>query len=642
MCGIAGFTGFENNYELALNANEIQKHRGPDHQETWSDSYISFAHQRLSIIDLSTGANQPFERDEYIIVFNGEIYNFRELRKMLERDYGIRFTTQSDTEVLLVLYQTLGRKCLNHLIGMFAFAIYNKRTKELFIARDHFGIKPLFYTQIGQSFAFASELKTLIQTPGFDKSINKKALISCLNYLWVSGNESMFNNCFKLPPAHFLVLKQNAPIEIQPYWKIEEKQEISSLQETIVRLSTGIQESVARHMVADVPVSSFLSGGLDSSLIVSLAKNQNSGLSTYTIGTSAKDKRTEQMPDDEKFARELAQRYSLPHNVIKIQPDIVRDLPKIVRSLDEPIGDPAAINTYIISRAARDHGIKVLLSGMGADELFFGYRRQKATMLTRSYLKIPRMMRQIIQQIVGWLPVKIGQNGFLLGRWAKRFLSFAENPLERAYMRSYSYYDRSELLDLLREPYHNSLDDLYKEHRNVFHSKFNDDPVNQICHTDIHLFMIGLNLTYTDRASMAASVEVRVPYIDRELISMAMSIPGKWKFYRRKSKYILKKAAEHFLPSNIIYRKKASFGAPIRSWISKDLKGMVDDLLSPENIEKRGILNNDFVQRMIQEDRTGKNDYAYQIYQLLTLEMWFRIFVDQPQVKPMTPAGQYI
>jgi asparagine synthase (glutamine-hydrolysing) len=334
------------------------------------------------------------------------------------------------------------------------------------------------------------------------------------------------------------------------------------------------------------------------------------------------------MPSDEKYADIVAGLYQLDHNVIDINPQIMKDLPEMVRTLDEPIGDPAAINTYLICKAAREKGVKVLLSGMGADEIFFGYRRQKATLLAMKYNKLPKFLKNTTSKLVGKLPVKIMGKGFKLGRWAKRFLSFASMPIDLAYMRSYSYYSKAQLKELINSNYWNGIEEVNHEHKTIFNSKYKDDTINRICYTDIQMFMLGLNLTYTDRASMAASVEVRVPYIDKLFIMKAMQIPGAWKIKNGISKYILKKAAEKFLPKKIIYRTKASFGAPIRSWISNDLRPMVDDLLSEANINKRGFLNYAFVRKLIDNDRKGIEDNAYQIYQLLTLELWCKEYLD--------------
>jgi asparagine synthase (glutamine-hydrolysing) len=632
MCGLAGFIGFKDNADLAVKANCVQQHRGPDNQSVWHDDHIAFAHQRLSIIDLSEAANQPFHKHNLVAIFNGEIYNYKELQEKLKTEKQVVFNTSSDTEVVLEMFKHYGYDCLDHFLGMFAFAIYNKDTNDLFIVRDHFGIKPLFYTQINGAFAFSSELKTLASIPGFNKTINPKSLVSCLNYIWISGNETMFNGCFKLPPAHYMTYNKAKGIKMVRYWELPDNIDTklsADINSTAEDVANTMEASVKRHMVADVPVSSFLSGGLDSSLISVLAKKTNEHLSTYTIGTDDKDKKVEKMPDDEKYANLLAGMHHFDHNIITISPDILKDLPHMVKHLDEPIGDPAAINTYLICKAARAKGVKVLLSGMGADEIFFGYRRQKATMMAQRFNRLPKPVKYIVSKVVDMLPVKISGRGFKFGRWAKRFMSFATMPLERAYMRSYSYYDTNQLKELLNTNYWTGVDAINNEHKEIFNSKFKTDAVNSICNTDISMFMLGLNLTYSDRASMAASVEVRVPFIDKLVITKAMQIPGDLKIKSGESKYILKKAAEKFLPKEIIYRPKASFGAPIRSWISNDLKPMVDELLSEQIITKRGFVNYAVVKKLIENDRSGMEDNAYQIYQLLTLELWCREYLDR-------------
>lgn len=636
MCGIAGFIGFDDIESLADSANRIQQHRGPDHQESWSDHYIALAHQRLSIIDLSEAANQPFHKGDWVIVFNGEIYNYQELRDQLKEEHQIAFISASDTEVILEGFRLWGAQCLDLLVGMFSLAIYNKKTKRLFLARDHFGIKPLFYTSIDGQFAFSSELKTLVAIPGLEKKINPKALVSSVNYYWVSGNDTMFQNFYKLPPGHYLWYTKEKGLEMQQYWALDDDpaEMLTPDEDAVIEaLSDTLKSSIKRHMVADVPVSTFLSGGVDSSYITVLARKMADRLSAYTISMAEKDKKIEKMPDDEKFAKSIAEQFDIDHHLIKISPDILKDFPAMVRTLDEPIGDPAAINTYLICKAARAKGVKVLLSGMGADEIFFGYRRQRALLLSIKFNRLPAFVKKAIAKMVDWLPVRLMGRGFKLGRWAKRFMSFASLPLDQAFMRSYSLYDVRELKDLLQPDFKPAVEELVQEHAKVFDSKYKFDTVNRICHTETKMFMLGLNLTYSDRASMAASVEVRVPFIDKKVVQKAMQIPGRLKIKRGESKYVLKKAAQKVLPNEIIYRPKAAFSAPIRSWISNELKDMVDELLSKEVVQRRGFFNYTKVKQMIDNDRNGSEDNAYQIYQLLTLELWCREFLDTEVAK---------
>lgn len=632
MCGIAGFVNFKDGKELALHANDLQKHRGPDSQAVWSKDNTVLCHQRLAIIDLEARSNQPFTKNELTIIFNGEIYNYRELREeLLQAAPGIVFRTESDTEVVLELFRHSGEKCLDKLVGMFAFAIYNEVNGHLFIARDHFGIKPVFYTQYNNQFAFSSELKTLAKLPGRERKINKAALCSALFYQWVPEQHCMIEGIHKLPSAHFASINTrsaNIELKITKYWELKGNTITASEDKITEQLRAELEATVERHMVADVEVACFLSGGLDSSLISVLAAEKVKTLHTFTIATSSTDKKVEQMPDDEKYARKVAEKFGLNHHEIVIHPDIVSDLKKMVHTLDEPIGDPAALNTYLICNAARQSGIKVLLSGMGADEIFFGYRRQKALLLSGKFEQLPSPVKKLIKKVVFSLPVKLGNYGIKPVRWAQRFLSLSSTNKNDAYLRSYTYYSANELNQLLTFNASDEVALLEQQHRTIFNSHYSNDLVNQVCYTDTKMFMNGLNLTYSDRASMAASVELRVPFIDKQLVSFAMTIEGKHKFKNGQSKYILKKAAEKWLPEEIIYRPKASFGAPIRSWISKDLKPMVNDLLSRESIVKRGLFNPDYVQKLISDDEAGKKDNAYRIYQLLTIELWLQNFMD--------------
>jgi len=627
MCGIAGFLNFDNNNPYFESVNAIQQHRGPDAQSNYQNEHINLFQQRLSIIDMSDNANQPFEKDGLVIVFNGEIYNYKTLRKNMS-DEGVSFSTNSDTEVLLELYRIKGTNCLNELEGMFAFAIYNKRSRNLFLARDPFGIKPFFYYSNGTKFAFASELKTLVKAPGVNKEINLNSLTASLNYLWIPGNNSMFSSIEKLPAGYYANVSPKGVFELKQYYKPSTLIKFSNENEAIEAIDYALQSSVKRHLEADVPVSAFLSGGLDSSLLSVLA-HKHQPLSTYSIAIAQKDKSIEQMPDDAKYARQLAKLHGFDHHEIQIDSSITEELPHMVYHLDEPIGDPAAINTYLISKAARDNGVKVLLSGMGADELFFGYRRQMATLLALKYQNVPKPLRSLVNATTNALPVKIGNKGLKSVRWSQRFLTFANLSPADAYQRSYSYYNSNDLNNLFTKDVTSQTREIISSHRYIFNEVYEDkDYINKMCYTDMHYFMQGLNLTYTDRASMAASVEVRVPFIDKEVVELALAIKGNLKFKNRTQKYLLKKVGERHLPKSIIYRPKASFGAPIRSWISGSLSPMVNDLLNSDSIKKRGIYNHTFVEKLIREDKEGKKDNAYQIYQLLTTELWFRQFMD--------------
>ena len=628
MCGIAGFIGYSDSAVMAEAANRTQFHRGPDAQGVWHDERVALAHTRLSIIDLDRRSDQPFEKDGLVIVFNGEIYNFRALRRELEQHRDARFRTASDTEVVLEGYRCFGAAVLDRLEGMFAFAIYERVSGTVFLARDRFGIKPLFYSTSAGRFAFASELKALCATLPDSRAVDLGMLMRALSYQWVPGNSTCIAGMHKVPPAHWLKVDRGGRVTKECYWQLDPSRQLGvGDAEVVDLLDQELNKSIDRHMVADVEVGAFLSGGLDSSLISVLAARRTGALQTFTIATSAADKRIEKMPADEVYARRIAQRHGFVHHEIVIRADIVNALPKAVGWLDQPIGDPAAINTQLICEAARALGIKVLLSGMGADEIFFGYRRQKATLLAAQYRRLPEWLRDQLRSTIDRLPVRVAGRGLRAVRWAQRFVSFASLPIDEAYRASYSYYDASELAALF--PGHDAaVAGLADEHRDIFDGAFRGDPINQMCNTDIRMFMEGLNLTYTDRASMAASTEVRVPFVDRAVVELAMAIPGRLKYQHGRSKAVLKRVSERYLPRDVVHRAKASFGAPIRSWISGALAPMVDDLLSRSTIVRRGMLDPDVVAAMIEADRRGRADHAYRIYQLLTLELWLRQYID--------------
>lgn len=626
MCGIAGLINYSNTEETLKSMLSAISHRGPDSEGVFfsADQLVSLGHRRLSIIDLSSAADQPFIKDEWVLIFNGEIYNFRALRKELQTQ-GIAFFTQSDTEVLLEAWRYWGSASLNKLRGMFTFALYNQKTKQLIVARDPFGIKPLFIYQKNSQLAFASELKAL--TPLItNKKINFSALAASLLYVWIPDSQCIFQDVIKFPAGHFAEVSADGKLNLKSYYLISDLFNQPKKKFTANELESILLDSVEKHLIADVPVSIFLSGGLDSSLLTAMARSKTNKIDSYTISFRNQDKQFESMPDDLKYAQQLSKKLDITLHEINITPDIIALLPQSVRVLDEPIGDAAAINTLLICQAARQAGVKVLLSGMGADEIFAGYRKHYACMLAQRYQKIPEVMRKkLILPFINKLSVANKNKGHRFTRWAKRFTQFADLEEEQRFLRSYTYYSQNELIKLLNSDFQETVNIAFAEHKTIYSHYTTDDPVNRMCATDIQLVMLGLNLTYTDRASMAASTEVRVPFIDREVIQAAMQMSGKQKLRGSAGKYLLKKVAEKWLPKNIIYRPKAGFGAPLRSWIRHDLREQVNEyVLSDRGILSRGFLNAQYVREIVASDRTGKIDYSQQIWQFLTLEIWLR------------------
>ena len=630
MCGILGAydVGAVDDRCLAV-MSEALAHRGPDAVGAWSgpgdSGRVRLGHRRLSIIDLSAAANQPFVKDGLVLVFCGEIYNYRELKAELA-GAGIGFRTDSDTEVLLEAWRRWGPASLSRLRGMFAFALFDERAGTLTLARDQFGIKPLFWTATGGGLAFASELKGLRPLLGDHPPIDHTAVVASLMYYWIPEDHCVYQGVHKLPPGSWLQVGPDGRRRLERFFDPRaELAEPSGRRVDVEELRRVLEDSVAAHLVADVPISTFLSGGLDSSLLTVLAARHNRDIDCYTISFRPEDRRLEAMPDDLAYARKLAGQHGITLHEVEIAPDVADLLPRMVHALDEPIGDAAAINAYLICRAAREAGVKVLLSGMGADELFGGYRKHYAGLLAARYRRLPGVLRhRVVTPVVDRLPVAGRRRGYRAARWAKRFVAFADLPEEAAFRRSYTHYDVGELHQLLDPELWPRVDQLVDEHAAVYNEGPAGDQVNRMCYTDTRLFLTGLNLAYTDRASMAASTEVRVPYVDKEVAAAAFAIPGSAKIVGRERKAILKQAAEAWLPKEIVYRPKGLFSAPLRAWIRRDLSDMVEDLVAGGTLVTSGLVDKQMVRTMVDDDRRGAADRSKEIWQLLTLEIWYR------------------
>jgi asparagine synthase (glutamine-hydrolysing) len=626
MCGIAGCYQQADGRKLTDVMIDRIAHRGPDAGGVWSheDERVSvhLGHRRLSIIDLSAAADQPLRKGGLTLVYNGELYNYKELRTELAAS-GASFVTHSDTEVVLEAWRHWGPEALAKFRGMFAFALADAATGELVLARDPLGIKPLLYTERGDGIVFASELKALLAALGSELRIEPGALVASMLYYWVPEQRCAIEGVRKLPAGSWARLRPGRAPEVRHYWRVQDVA-AEAAASPAADLKAVIEESVAAHLVADVPVSSFLSGGLDSSIVTVLAHRDSSSVDAYTITFRPEDQRLEAMPDDAVYARKVASQFGISLHEIEISPDIVDLLPRMVDILDEPIGDPAAINTLLMCEAARQRGVKVILSGMGADELFGGYRKHLACVLASRYRRLPRPARAGARLAAGSLPVSVGGRGLRHPRWAKRFMTFAELPEEARFRRSYTLYDPVDLVALVGPGLSSHVADVIDEHAAIYHDNALDDEINRMCLADTRLFMAGLNLTYTDRASMAASVEVRVPFVDKVVAQAAFTIAGKDKIRGRQAKAALKDAAEHWLPSEIVHRPKASFGAPLRAWVRNDLRELIGDVLVGGELVQAGALRKQPLLRLIADEQAGREDYAKQIWQLLSMELWYR------------------
>jgi asparagine synthase (glutamine-hydrolysing) len=626
VCGIAGCYQQPDGHKLVDIMSDRIAHRGPDATGVWSHEdervTVQLGHRRLSIIDLTAAADQPLSKHGLTLIYNGELYNYKELRSELAAR-GVSFATKSDTEVVLEAWRCWGPDALTRFRGMFAFALSDLATGDLVLARDPLGIKPLYYLPRGEGVVFASELKALVSAVGPELRIEPGALVASMLYYWIPEQRCAIAGVHKLPAGSWASFHPDGRHSVHEYWRIADVAQQAAAGPA-ADLRSVIEESVTAHLVSDVPVSSFLSGGLDSSIITVLANRAAPGIDAYTITFRPEDQRLEAMPDDAIYARKVAAAFGIELHEIEISPDIVSLLPRVVDMLDEPIGDPAAINTLLMCDAARERGVKVVLSGMGADELFGGYRKHLACVMASRYGRLPAIPRACTRFAVDRLPVSVGGRGLRYARWAKRFLTFAELPEEPRFRRSYTMYDPAELAALVSPDLSGYVDQVIAEHGEIYHDNSLEDEVNRMCLADTRLFLPGLNLSYSDRASMAASVEVRVPFVDPLVAQAAFSFGGSDKIKGRQGKLALKQAAMNWLPREIVYRPKASFSAPLRAWVRNDLQEVIRDVLVGGEIAQSGMIRAGALQRLIDDEQAGREDRAKQIWQLLTLELWYR------------------
>lgn len=635
MCGITGIINYKDTLNIEA-MTQILSHRGPDDWgvKVFPESRVALGHTRLSIIDLSPAGHQPMcdVSRKLWITYNGEIYNYLEIRKNLIAK-GYSFRSNSDTEVILNAYHCWGVDCLQKFNGMFAFAIWDERQHTLFAARDRLGIKPFYYHFDGKVFIFSSEIKSIIASGYYQPEPDYDALHT--PYMFQAWPKTGFKNIFKLKPGSYLFFKKGK-LNFHTYWQIEPEETISDVKTAIKDLEQLLLEAVERQMVADVPVGAFLSGGLDSSIIVAMMKRYtDKPIHTFTIKYRKEDQKAEQMPDDSKYARIVADHFGCIHHELEIEPDIVDLLPKMIWHLDEPLADPAAINTYLMSKLARENGIVVLLNGMGGDEIFGGYRTQLACLLAEDYQQyMPFPVRKMIKSAVELLPVAIGKRGIRTVRWARRFTEFADlPPMERYYAGGWGFVSPHDYSRLYARVNGNGLEFWQSESVQQQSSAFEMNNISYMTKINLSMtrnFLPDHNLNYSDKSTMASGVESRPPLTDHTIAEYMFKTVPALRINGKTQKYLLKKVAEKYLPKPIIYRPKASFGSPIRGWIRGPLAMIIDDYLSPRQLKERGTYNPQFVWEKIQQDRNGKADNAHLIWTLLCREIWFRQFMDSP------------
>ncbi len=641
MCGIAGIISREPTSYIRPMLASLE-HRGRDDEGIWTSQVIDdearrvcFGHRRLAIIDTSAAGHEPMLSADgrYVIVFNGELYNYRELREELQ-GLGRCFQTATDTEVLLTAFAEWGETCLGRLNGMFAFAVWDNQERCLTLARDHAGIKPLYFSHsdVDGTLIFASEAKAILATGLVRAEIDPQGLHQFLTFLWVPDPNTLFKGIKTLPPAQVLTFK-NGQVKSRAWWdlhfdQIEEGKGDSWWQQHLLET---LDRVVKMEMVADVPLGSFLSGGIDSSAIVASMREHCNGtqISTYTVGIDAEDLRYDIIPDDVQWARRVNEQLQTEYHEIIQKPVVMELLPKLVHHMDEPPID-MAIPSYLISRAAREK-LTVMLSGMGGDEVFAGYPRQLAMKLARALDPVPGLLRRpLMKTLERSLPG--GLPGPLTAplRNVKKFARSAALSFEDRYL-GYGTYFTNEAKSRLYTGDWKSLTsgmDPYAAHREYFQRVRQADPLNQLLYVDFKTFLPCLNLMTTDKTSMAVNLEVRVPFLNREMVEMAARMPADLKLRGLKRKYILKRAMERRLPAEVIWRRKAGFGAPVRSWLRGALRPTVDELLSEETVRRRGIFEPAEVRRIVKENLSGREDFSLQVFQLLGLELWQQRFID--------------
>jgi asparagine synthase (glutamine-hydrolysing) len=631
MCGIIGVVGkFER--ENFIKALSKIAHRGPDDTGIYHHDNLSLGHQRLSIQDLSENGHQPMHSADgnWTIVFNGEIYNHLDIRKELESKYV--FKSSGDTETLLYAFIEYGVDILKRLNGIFSFAIFNHKLDELYIVRDQFGIKPLYYYLKDEILIFGSELKSFRELNGFDETIDIRCILNYITFLWSPGDKTPFLNVKKLLPGHYIKLStQNVvSVSVHKYYEIPFNGKYLDLseQEIIAGLEQKLIKAVERQLLSDVPVAFFLSGGLDSSAIVAIAKKlrPSERLRCYTIKNTDGNMSDEGFADDLSYARKLSNILDLDLIEVEVDVNIISVFDKMIYHLDEPQADAAPLNVLRICEQAKKDGYKVLLGGTAGDDLFTGYRRHQALNLEQKIKKIPLPLRKLIK----YLTTILGNKNSTI----RRIKKIAQNIEKPTVDRLYGYFEWLNIgkaKSLLSAK--NRID--FQEYFpiNYFKDLLLNIPdehseINKYLYWEIRTFLVDHNLNYTDRMSMASGIEVRVPFLDLELVEYSAKIPPEMKLKGNVVKYILKKTMESYLPHEIIYRPKTGFGAPVRQWVTQDLNEKIQDYLGVSSIVKRGIFDPLEISGLISDNKSGKVDASYSILALMAIESWFRQFVD--------------
>jgi len=625
MCGIVGFVnnnGREAGRETVERMNAAIVHRGPDDDGFYVNENVAFGMRRLSIIDLAGGHQPIFNADRSkVIIFNGEIYNYRELREDLEK-LGDKFYTNSDTEAIVHLYDRYGADCLEHLRGMFAFAIWDERDRSLFVARDRVGKKPLLYAhRPNGDLVFGSEFTALLEHGDIPRDVDHEAIDSYLTYLCVPAPQTAFKAIRKLEPGHWLRWK-DGKIETRRYWLPDFSKKIKiSENEAIEETTRILKEATRLRMISEVPLGAFLSGGVDSSTVVALmAELSDRPVKTFSIGFEEQDY------SELKYAKRVADHVGAEYNEFIVRPNALEILPTLVSHYGEPYADSSAIPTYYVSKETRQF-VTVALNGDGGDESFAGYERHAAMRIAEIYHRVPRSLRRaLVEGPIGLLPTSELRRSRL--RDAQRFLKAASLGRDERYLRWISTFTADSKSELYDDGFKATLDD-HRAGRFLdqwFDAAGDSGILDATLLVDQMTYLPNDLLVKVDIASMANSLEARSPFLDHKVIEFAASLPENLKMKRFETKSLLKKVAARLVPSEVIYRRKMGFGVPIGNWFRGEMRDFVRDVLLSESSLGRGLFKPSVVRRFVDEHTNSDRDHTFQIWTLLMLELWFREF----------------
>ena len=642
MCGIAGIATIKDkrvSREVLENMCRKMVHRGPDDEGIYISNQgaggrgqrrncasVGLGHRRLSIIDLTEAGHQPMcNEDKTIwIVLNGEIYNFRELRTDLEKR-GHKFKSATDTEVLLHLYEDFGKDFVKRLQGMFAFALWDENKGFLLLGRDRVGKKPLFYSFQNGTFSFASELSSLMSSGLISNDVNEGALDSYLTFGYIPSPLSIYKEVYKLPPASILTIKDGQSPLVEKYWDLDFSNKIKISEEEAAKETLRLlNDAVKKRLVSDVPLGAFLSGGIDSSAIVALMAEQSSNrIKTFSIGFKDDDY------NELDFARKVASKYDTDHHEFIVEPKALDVLPMLIERYGEPFADSSAIPTFYVSQQTKQF-VTVALNGDGGDEVFAGYERYQAVLISEIYNKIPSLVRkEIINKLICLLPDSIDPKNRL--RRIRRFISGASVPLSQRYLQWVGIFNDAARREIYTAHFIEKLAESSPER--FIGAYLNNENgtylLDRLLKTDTMSYLPGDLLVKVDIASMANSLEARSPFLDQDLMEFAASLPHQYKMKRFVKKYILKKAVSEILPKENIYRRKMGFGVPVGSWFRGELKPYLQEVLLSSAALSRGYFNPTIVKRLVEDHIKGAKDYSYQLWALLMLELWQLKFVDK-------------